>query len=264
MFLSFFKYHLCVFFMSMHSISDELELHKSRDCLELDHCNCKHILTMASCTRLCCFWSFFTISMLVICGYICFCGWWLPIETQRHRLRYNQLNAFEIYTVNTVDWFKYNMDTQRIQIISYSQHRPFKYKYLIGLHDPDDTNSSSNMAWPSFSKLVEAKHENDPSSYLYIVQYSHSKCLDLRSCFEGYADDHGLNQNLDFDAFAFSNISGEYAFDLDSMTTSSVLDGTRDFFQCLIMLLLSLWLLLLMEYFDDDDTETAERLVTSR
>ena len=116
---------------------------------------------MATCNKGCCFWMFFGLSMLMISGYLFFVGWWIPIEIHKHRLRYNQLKSFEIYGMDINDWYQYNIPTQKITIISYKQHEPFKYKYFIGsfIIDNNTTNSNNssrliNLDWNQF-KLTQ-------------------------------------------------------------------------------------------------------------
>eukprot|EP01083_Nonionella_stella_P069616 185675_1 len=205
---------------------------------------------MASCFRGCWFWTFFATSMLLICGYMIYSGWWLPIQIHKHRLRYNQLVPFELYTVDRADWVQYNMDTQHIEIISYSQQIPFEYEYFIGLFTTNE--SLVNVSWNSLSELVANTQSTSP---LYIVQYSATECTDLSTCFSEYVRENELSN----EGFAYTRIDKEHQMNVNSEVTSKLLDGPRDVFQFIIMFILCLWIVVLLEYFDDEDAEACQQ-----
>lgn len=192
-----------------------------------------------------CFWSIFGFVVLFFVGYLAFCGWWIPIKSGRHRLRHNQLVPFQIYGIDTADWFRYNMNTQKMQIVSYSQQREWKYEYLIGTPTRNLSNSSwTTVSWTEFVDLIHSE------SALFLIEYSSAKCLSLSECREQYAVDHQFDGHL-----TVSVLSEIQSISLNSELTSKLLDVPRDTFQGVITLVMCCWLILCILYFDEVDFE---------
>ena len=231
---------------------------------------------MVNCNRGCCFWLFFGLSMLAITGYLMYLGWWIPIEIHKHRLRYNQLNSFEIYNMNINQWNKYNMDKEEITIISYLQHIPYKYQYFIGalidggnISNHNESQLLINLSWNNFSDLIN--ENRSLASNLYIMQYSQTKCNDFKQCFQDFINQHyqemaeiALNvdnnniDDVDESVLIYTQIENEYKAKIDSELTSKILDDTRDGFQFIITFILCIWFILVLEFFDDNDSEIGE------
>ena len=71
---------------------------------------CKHTKFKKGCLSLK-QWSFDIIlwtMIFILCGYIFYVAFWIPIEINLHRLRFNQLVPFEIYDTN-IDWIGRNI-----------------------------------------------------------------------------------------------------------------------------------------------------------
>jgi len=217
------------------------------------------VRTMATCNKGCLFWLFFFTISLIIAGYLFYVGWWIPIELHKHSLRYNQLEPFEIYGVPKSQWFHYHMDTQPITVVSYLQHRPFDYEYYLSsavLDNPENKSISNGLISATWDEFAEMVNNNDTADLL-IIQLSRASCQDGAACFIQYINAYGTDIDLPTTPLMYTRIENECAVGVNSEIAGTLLDSPRDGFQFFIMLLFSIWLIVLLEFFDDNETETA-------
>ena len=76
--------------------------------------------TRPNCCCSCLFECFLWITLTLVCGYIFYCGFWLPIEIGRHRLRHHRLTDIALMETE-IDWLGYNVRTEGLSVMSYHE-----------------------------------------------------------------------------------------------------------------------------------------------
>ena len=181
----------------------------------------------------------------------------------KHCLRFNQLETFEIYSMNRETWNKYNIATQQLTVVSYKQQIPYSYQYFIGSYIDTETNYSSNstlniVSWNEFIQQTKST-----LATFVIIQYSDSKCVDFSSCYQKYTTSNNIGDNLNnFGGFVFAEITQKYEANINSQLTSNVLDFhyIRDILQFIIMFIGCIWLILALDLFDNANLDAIDGL----
>eukprot|EP01083_Nonionella_stella_P055325 145966_1 len=186
---------------------------------------------------------FFWILVLCVLGYLFYVMSILPMIVNKHRLRFNQLDRLEIYTMDTADWFNYSISTEGVRILTFKQQIPFEYAYALAFASyPNETDIDTNMtsleevSWDTFADSVHMNMD------LYIIQYSSAMCGSLEQCLQ---QEQGVH-----DMLVFTVINTTHFINLNSELVSTLLDDPRDTFNILIavaMIVLMVCILLLLQ-----------------
>lgn len=194
----------------------------------------------ASCLCSTLFW----ISVLFVTGYLFYCISILPMIINNHRLRYNQLNIFEIYKLNINDYFKFDISKKGINILTFKQQIDYHYKYLLATpttittsnySDNNNTFIIDQLSWNQFNIFINDTDTIDTDK-LCIIQYSESKCnINFEQCFNSEYNNEKFNQFMENEnMLIYTEINNTYFINLNSELVSTILDDPRDGFMIMI------------------------------
>eukprot|EP01084_Bolivina_argentea_P298080 513608_1 len=198
----------------------------------------------------CCCMCLFWILILAVC---CYLAWIMILHARlkNHRLRYNQLNDFDVYEMKWSVWTKYRISTQTMSILTFKQQIDYEYQYILGTfqnysdaHEVNENVTMHQLSWNDFSDVIDDEN-------LCIFQFSKAKCSDsFEDCF--YLKNYEIERTYDLD-LVYTPIK-TYFVNIDSESVGSFFNGYMDVIMglCVVIFLCVIISILFSINFDEE------------